>query len=132
MAARCAPRGPGATRAWSPTWTSTCRPTSNALLPLVAPLLSGHSDVAIGTRLARGARIQRGAKREMISRSYNRCSGPRARPVPDAQCGFKAVRTRARALFPQSATKVVLRHRAAGPRAAERHADPRGARGLDR
>ncbi len=26
----------------------------NALLPLVAPLLSGHSDVAIGTRLARG------------------------------------------------------------------------------
>ena len=24
----------------------------NALLPLVAPLLSGHSDVAIGTRLA--------------------------------------------------------------------------------
>jgi glycosyltransferase involved in cell wall biosynthesis len=25
----------------------------NALLPLVAPLLSGHSDVAIGTRLAR-------------------------------------------------------------------------------
>ncbi|MGH3395862.1 MAG: glycosyltransferase, partial [Streptosporangiaceae bacterium] len=28
----------------------------NALLPLVAPLLSGHSDVAIGTRLARGSR----------------------------------------------------------------------------
>ena len=27
----------------------------DALLPLVAPLLSGHSDVAIGTRLARGA-----------------------------------------------------------------------------
>jgi glycosyltransferase involved in cell wall biosynthesis len=27
----------------------------NALLPLLAPLLSGHSDVAIGTRLARGA-----------------------------------------------------------------------------
>lgn len=27
----------------------------DALLPLVAPLLSGHSDVAIGTRLARNA-----------------------------------------------------------------------------
>jgi cellulose synthase/poly-beta-1,6-N-acetylglucosamine synthase-like glycosyltransferase len=27
-----------------------------ALLPLVAPLLSGHSDLAIGTRLAHGAR----------------------------------------------------------------------------
>src|ERR1700733_12344894 len=26
----------------------------NALLPLVAPLLSGHSDIAIGTRLAHG------------------------------------------------------------------------------
>jgi Glycosyl transferase family 2 len=32
----------------------------NALLPLVAPLISGHSDVAIGTRLARGARVIRG------------------------------------------------------------------------
>ena len=29
----------------------------NALLPLVAPLLSGHSDVAIGTRLAAGSRV---------------------------------------------------------------------------
>jgi putative flippase GtrA len=43
-----------------------------ALLPLIAPLLSGHSDLAIGTRLARGARVARGAKREFISRSYNR------------------------------------------------------------
>src|SRR6266567_4894697 len=43
-----------------------------ALLPLVAPLLSGHSDLAIGSRLARGARVVRGAKREFISRCYNR------------------------------------------------------------
>ena len=42
------------------------------LLPLVAPLLSGHSDVAIGTRLARSARVVRGPKRELISRGYNR------------------------------------------------------------
>jgi glycosyltransferase involved in cell wall biosynthesis len=32
----------------------------NALLPLVAPLLSGHSDLAIGTRLTRGSRVIRG------------------------------------------------------------------------
>ena len=62
------------------------------LLPLVAPLLSGHSDVAIGTRLARSARVVRGLKRELISRSYNRLLRTvlRAR-FSDAQCGFKAV-----------------------------------------
>src|ERR1700722_14240842 len=38
----------------------------NALLPLAAPLLSGHSDVAIGTRLASGARVVRGPRREII------------------------------------------------------------------
>jgi len=43
----------------------------NALLPLIAPLLSGHSDVAIGTRLAGGARVIRGLKREVVSRCYN-------------------------------------------------------------
>ena len=40
-----------------------------ALLPLVAPLLSGHRDVAIGSRLAPGAHVVRGPKRELISRS---------------------------------------------------------------
>ena len=65
----------------------------NGLLPLLAPLLSGHSDVAIGSRLAPGARVVRGAKREFISRSYNRILrvALRAR-FSDAQCGFKAVR----------------------------------------
>ena len=64
-----------------------------ALLPLVAPLLSGHSDVAIGTRLAHGARVVRGPKRELISRAYNTIlhTALRAR-FTDAQCGFKAVR----------------------------------------
>ena len=32
----------------------------NALLPLVAPLISGHSDLAIGSRLARSSRVVRG------------------------------------------------------------------------
>jgi glycosyltransferase involved in cell wall biosynthesis len=65
----------------------------NALLPLIAGLVSGHSDVAIGTRLAPGARVRRGVKRELISRAYNRLLrlALRAR-FSDAQCGFKAIR----------------------------------------
>lgn len=66
----------------------------DALLPLVAPLLSGHSDVSIGSRLASGASVARYPKRELISRSYNAilrvCFASRFR---DAQCGFKAVRS---------------------------------------
>jgi putative flippase GtrA len=75
----------------------------NALLPLVAPLVSGHSDVAIGSRLAVGAQVARGPRREFISRCYNALlritfgNGFR-----DAQCGFKAVRTGvAQYLLPQ-------------------------------
>ena len=73
-----------------------------ALLPLVAPLASGHSDLAIGSRLARGARVVRGSKREVISRSYNAILRTALRlGVRDAQCGFKAVRADvARALLP--------------------------------
>ncbi|MEU1619219.1 bifunctional glycosyltransferase family 2/GtrA family protein [Streptomyces sp. NPDC005722] len=64
-----------------------------ALLPLVAPLMSGHSDIAIGTRLARGARVVRGPKREVISRCYNvLLRSTLAVRFSDAQCGFKAVR----------------------------------------
>ncbi|WP_167001370.1 bifunctional glycosyltransferase family 2/GtrA family protein [Mumia sp. ZJ430] len=73
-----------------------------ALMPLVAPLLSGHSDVAIGTRLRRDSRVVRGVKREILSRGYNALLrvvlGAR---FSDAQCGFKAVRTDvAKALLP--------------------------------
>jgi putative flippase GtrA len=73
-----------------------------AVLPLVAPLVSGHSDLAIGTRLARGAVVTRGARREVISRCYNllvrTALGAR---FSDAQCGFKAIRAdRARELLP--------------------------------
>ncbi len=64
-----------------------------ALLPLVAPLLSGHRDVAIGTRLAQGARVVRGPKRELISRAYNLLLKLTLRGrFSDAQCGFKALR----------------------------------------
>jgi putative flippase GtrA len=64
-----------------------------ALLPLVAPLISGHSDIAIGTRLARGSQVVRGPKREIISRCYNGLlRSTLAVRFSDAQCGFKAVR----------------------------------------
>ena len=70
----------------------------DGLLPLVAPLLSGHSDIAIGTRLAHGARVRRGTKREVISRSYNLIVRTTMRTgVTDVQCGFKAMRTEAAA-----------------------------------
>ncbi|TNC22880.1 bifunctional glycosyltransferase family 2/GtrA family protein [Amycolatopsis alkalitolerans] len=73
-----------------------------ALLPLVAPLISGHSDLAIGSRLARGARVVRGPKRELISRCYNLIlRGTLAARFSDAQCGFKAIRADvARQLLP--------------------------------
>jgi putative flippase GtrA len=73
-----------------------------ALLPLVAPLISGHSDLAIGTRLARGSRVVRGPKREVISRCYNLLLRTTlATRFSDAQCGFKAIRAdRARELLP--------------------------------
>ena len=70
----------------------------NALLPLVAPLVSGHSDVAIGSRLAHGSRVVRGARRELISRSYNLLLRTTLRTrFRDAQCGFKALRAGAAA-----------------------------------
>ncbi|HEX4102211.1 MAG: bifunctional glycosyltransferase family 2/GtrA family protein [Pseudonocardiaceae bacterium] len=64
-----------------------------AVLPLIAPLVSGHSDLAIGTRLHRGSRVIRGAKREFISRSYNlMVRHTLSTRFSDATCGFKAIR----------------------------------------
>uniref|UniRef100_A0A5Q5BNU7 dolichyl-phosphate beta-glucosyltransferase n=2 Tax=unclassified Mycobacterium TaxID=2642494 RepID=A0A5Q5BNU7_MYCSS len=73
-----------------------------ALAPLVASLISGHSDLAIGTRLSRGSRVVRGAKREFISRCYNLIlKSTLAAGFSDAQCGFKAIRADvARQLLP--------------------------------
>jgi len=66
----------------------------DAVWPLLAPLMSGHSDLAIGTRLHRTSRVVRAMKRELISRSYNlvlrTALGAR---FSDAQCGFKAIRS---------------------------------------
>jgi glycosyltransferase involved in cell wall biosynthesis len=73
-----------------------------ALLPLVAPLVSGHSDLAIGSRLAPGSHVARHPKRELVSRGYNLIlRAVLASRVRDAQCGFKAVRSGvARRLLP--------------------------------
>jgi putative flippase GtrA len=74
----------------------------SALMPLVAPLISGHSDVAIGSRLAASSRVVRGPKREIVSRGYNlMLHGVLGARFSDAQCGFKALRTEvARRLLP--------------------------------
>ena len=73
-----------------------------ALMPLVAPLISGHSDIAIGSRLSASSRVVRGPKREIVSRSYNLIlRGALGARFSDAQCGFKAVRADvARQLLP--------------------------------
>ncbi|HEX7131973.1 MAG TPA: dolichyl-phosphate beta-glucosyltransferase [Iamia sp.] len=95
-------RGRG--RALRAAWTTTGSPVVaymdvdlstdlDALLPLVAPLVSGHSDLAIGTRLAPTARVRRTPGREAISRTYNLFLHTTLRNgFTDAQCGFKAVR----------------------------------------
>ena len=81
-AARCAPPGRRSEARVVAYMDVDLSTDLRGLLPLVAPLLSGHSDLAIGTRLAHGARVVRGPKRELISRGYNRdpARGP-ARPL---------------------------------------------------
>ena len=66
-----------------------------AFPPLVRAVLDG-ADIAIGSRRARGARVERGLLREVLSR------GDIALlklflgfPFSDAQCGFKAVSRKA-------------------------------------
>jgi glycosyltransferase involved in cell wall biosynthesis len=73
-----------------------------SFLPLVAPLATGHSDVAIGSRLLRGAMVTRQWKRELISRCYNLLiKAMFGNGFSDAQCGFKAIkRSVAKELLP--------------------------------
>jgi hypothetical protein len=99
-----------------------------ALSPLVASVLSGYAEIAVGSRLLPGSRTTRGPKRELISRTYNRLLrvvlGARFR---DAQCGFKAVRRDvAAALVPEVAdqgwffdTELLIRAERHGLRVVE-------------
>lgn len=99
-----------------------------ALQPLLELVASGRADVATGSRLAPGARVTRGMRRELISRAYNALLRQALdMPVRDAQCGFKAVRTSvARALLPSIEdegwffdTELLARAQRAGYRVAE-------------
>jgi len=74
-----------------------------ALEPLVDAVRTGAGDIAIGSRLAPGSIVTRGAKRELVSRSYNSIIQAMTRAgFSDAQCGFKALRADvARALLPE-------------------------------
>lgn len=75
----------------------------SALPPLIDAVLDGGCDVAIGTRLGRGARVsKRTLKREVISRCYNLLIKAMFwTRFTDAQCGFKALnRTTAQRLLP--------------------------------
>jgi glycosyltransferase involved in cell wall biosynthesis len=69
---------------------------------LIRPILDGQADLAIGSRLARGARVRRQLRREVLSRGYNLLVRAAFRTrVRDAQCGFKAISaTAARRLLP--------------------------------
>jgi len=65
-----------------------------SFLPLVAPLIAGQNCIATGSRLLPGAKVTRGAKREITSRGYNlliHLLTPHH--FSDAQCGFKAIRS---------------------------------------
>jgi glycosyltransferase involved in cell wall biosynthesis len=74
----------------------------DALDPLLAAIATGRADLAIGSRLVPGSTVNRGFKREFISRSYNRLLRLALRVgTHDAQCGFKAISARvARDLLP--------------------------------
>jgi glycosyltransferase involved in cell wall biosynthesis len=65
----------------------------SALQGLLEPLLEGRGDLAIGSRLAPGAEVTRGIKREVLSRGYNVLLHMLLGVgFSDAQCGFKAGR----------------------------------------
>ena len=67
-----------------------------ALPPMIESLIDSEYDVAIGSRLARGAQVERGLKREVISRIYNLMIKVMFwHGFSDAQCGFKGVTRRA-------------------------------------
>jgi glycosyltransferase involved in cell wall biosynthesis len=63
---------------------------------LVAAIAERGFDIAVGSRLARGARVKRSLKRRILTRGYNTIiKGAFQTRFSDAQCGFKAARTTA-------------------------------------
>ena len=67
-----------------------------ALPPLVDAIANEGYDICIGSRLMKGAQVERAFKREFISRSYNLLvKSMFFTRFKDAQCGFKALSRRA-------------------------------------
>lgn len=63
---------------------------------LVDAVASGRFDLAIGSRLLPDSQVERGWKREFISRCYNRLVKALLHTrFSDAQCGFKAISQKA-------------------------------------
>jgi hypothetical protein len=59
---------------------------------MVAMVASGAADIAIGSRLVPGARVERGLRREVLSRGYCQIlQWVAAPPFLDAQCGLKVM-----------------------------------------
>ena len=135
-AARCAPPG-SASDADVVSYMDVDLSTNlESFLPLVAPLLSGHSEVAIGTRLAHQRARPPAARSGRCSRAATTCSSSAAfraallrRPV---RLQGDPRRRRSPPGAARRGRRLVLRHRAAAARRAERAPDPRGARRLDR
>ncbi|UVI37184.1 glycosyltransferase [Brevibacterium spongiae] len=73
------------------------------LEPMVEVIRSGLADVAIASRLQPGLAVERGIRREIISRCYNRLlKVSLGVGFSDAQCGFKALSAQAaKELLPQ-------------------------------
>ena len=107
----------------------------SSFMPLIAPLATGHSEVAIGSRLSKGAVVTRQWKREVISRTYNLMIKLAFRNrFSDAQCGFKALTREAADVAAAAGGEqpVVFRHRIAAAGRGARSANPRGSGRLGR
>jgi|WetSurMetagenome_2_1015567.scaffolds.fasta_scaffold04666_5 glycosyltransferase involved in cell wall biosynthesis len=60
---------------------------------LLKPLLSGESDLAVGSRLLAKSKIERPLNREIVSQTYNLLSRIiLGHKFSDMQCGFKAIK----------------------------------------
>ncbi len=72
----------------------------DAFIGLIDPLIRGEACVGIGSRLAKGAKVERSLAREIISRTYNLIlNSSLDLDVSDAQCGFKSIRSDAAVLI---------------------------------
>ncbi len=74
----------------------------SCFMPMINSLIENKADVAFGSRYKKGAQVERGLKREILSRGYISLIKLFFRSgFSDSQCGFKAITRRAaRTLIP--------------------------------